>query len=96
MVEWPKDDEDFRAVVGQAMGDRKSDMAARVRDALGEPTVVGRTVGALEQIIDSMDAQLESSWSEDHTDRTTRARDRMLDRLVWYRTVASMGAGDDG
>ena len=95
-VTWPEEDDDFARLVNNAMSDYKSELASKLRDALGQPDVITRTVVALNTIIDQIEAQLESSWSDDHKLRTERARERMLERLDMYTAVESLHGVADG
>jgi hypothetical protein len=91
---WP-DGEDFIQLVSTAVKDRRTDMAARMRDKLAEPDVIGRTVAALETLVDRIDEHLRTPCApEELQSRRERARDGMWDSLIWYRTVLSMVVSD--
>lgn len=91
---WPEDNTDFQSLVNNAMSDRRSELASKIRDALGKPDIIGRTLEALETIVASIDEQLESSKSDDHYARSVRARDGMYDRVLMYRAIAALAAAD--
>ena len=87
---WPTDDDDFSEIVSQAMEPGPYQSNARMRDLLAKPDVIGRTVAALETIVDRIDDQLEHWEAPPHVrERRERARDAMWGRLVWYRALAA-------
>lgn len=93
---WPVDEDDFVQLVASAVKDRRTSMAVRMRDALAGPDVIGRTVKALETVVDRIDTQLrEEAASEELQARRERARDGMWDSLVWYRQVRALGEDAD-
>lgn len=88
---WPVDEDDFVQLVASAVKDRRTSMAVRMRDALAGPDVIGRTVAALETVVDRIDAQLRDECPpEDVRVRRERARDGMWDSLVWYRQMLAL------
>lgn len=88
-MQWPEG-EDFIQLVGSAVKDRRSETAAKMRDALARPEIVHATVEALETIVDRIDEQLEVRASEELQRRREGARNSHYDWLVWYRTAASL------
>lgn len=90
---WP-DGEDFIQLVSTAVKDRRTDMAARMRDKLAEDDVIARTVVALETLVDRIDEHLRTPGvPEELQERRERARDGMWDSLVWYRQLQALAQG---
>lgn len=86
---WPVDDDEFEALVSCAVKDHRSDMARRVRDKLANPDVIGRTVLALERIVERVDEHLLAACDDDVRRRREHARDGFYEALNMYRVLAN-------
>lgn len=92
MIDLPKDATEFRELVNNAVSDRCTEMSATLRDVLARPDVVRRTLDALEEIVEAIDLQIDTSTSDDHYARSVKARDKMYANLTAYRAIASLVA----
>lgn len=93
---WPEDDEVFTQLVSDAMSDRRSQDAVRMRDALSNLGVIDRTLEALELIADRIDDQLAVLPEGDYRKKIQRAAKKYADSIVWYEQMRLIREAADG